>query len=112
MIKPENLLLIDIETVPLYKNYQQLNEKLQRLWDKKSLTLDKDNLNTAATFSEKAGIYAEYGKIVCIGLGYFVKSNERYSLKVKTLAGHDEKKLLEDFRQVCNKFFKQFPNSC
>ena len=106
MIKPENLLLIDIETVPLYKNYQQLNEKLQRLWDKKSLTLDKDNLNTAATFSEKAGIYAEFGKIVCIGLGYFVKSNERFSLKVKTLAGHDEKKLLEDFRQVCNKFFK------
>ncbi|HOZ52162.1 MAG TPA: ribonuclease H-like domain-containing protein [Chitinophagaceae bacterium] len=106
MIKPENLLLIDIETVPLYNNYQQLNEKLQRLWDKKSLTLDKDNLNTAATFSEKAGIYAEFGKIVCIGLGYFVKSNERFSLKVKTLAGHDEKKLLEDFRQVCNKFFK------
>ena len=106
MIKPENLLLIDIETVPLYNYYQQLNEKLQRLWDKKSLTLDKDNLNTAATFSEKAGIYAEFGKIVCIGLGYFVKSNERFSLKVKTLAGHDEKKLLEDFRQVCNKFFK------
>jgi 3'-5' exonuclease len=106
MIKPENLLLIDIETVPLYKNYQQLNEKLQRLWDKKSLTLDKDNLNTAATFSEKAGIYAEFGKIVCIGLGYFVKTNTHYSLKVKTLAGHDEKKLLEDFRQVCNKFFK------
>jgi predicted PolB exonuclease-like 3'-5' exonuclease len=106
MIKPENLLLIDIETVPLYSTYQQLNEKLQKLWDKKSLTLDKENINTAASFGEKAGIYAEFGKIVCIGLGYFVKTNEGYSLKVKTLAGHDEKKLLEDFRDVCNKFFR------
>ncbi len=106
MIKAENLLLIDIETVPLYSNYHQLNEKMQKLWDKKSLLIDKDNADTASSFSEKAGIYAEFGKIVCIGLGYFVKKNEGYSLKVKTLAGDDEKKLLHDFRDVCNKFFR------
>jgi len=106
MIKAENLLLIDIETVPLYKSYDQLHEKHQKLWDKKSRLLDKENSDTSSSFSEKAGIYAEFGKIVCIGLGYFIKANSEFTLKVKTLAGHDERKILEDFRVVCNKFFR------
>jgi hypothetical protein len=73
MIKAENLLLIDIETVPLYSSYQQLNEKLQKLWDKKSLTLDKENINTAASFAEKAGIYAEFGRLFVSDLGILSK---------------------------------------
>jgi hypothetical protein len=63
-MKAENLLLIDIETVPLYSTYSQLHERMQKLWDKKSLSLDKENTDTASTFSERAGIYAEFGKIV------------------------------------------------
>jgi uncharacterized protein YprB with RNaseH-like and TPR domain len=106
MIKAENLLLIDIETVPLYSDYSQLSERMQKLWDKKSLLLDKENTDTSASFSERAGIYAEFGKIVCIGLGYFIKINDKYSFKVKTLSGQDEKKVLEEFRDVCNKFFR------
>jgi hypothetical protein len=106
MFKPENLLLIDIETVPMVKSYDQMSEKMQRLWDKKSLLIDNQNPKTDETFAEKAGIYAEFGKIICIGLGYFVKSKSAYTLKIKTLANHDEKVILEDFKVVCNKFFK------
>ena len=106
MIKAENLLLIDIETVPLYKNYKELNENMQKLWDKKSQKLEPENSDTEATFAKYAGIYAEFGKIICIGLGYFVKKDKEYTLKIKTLAGHEEKQLLEEFAIVCNKFFR------
>ena len=56
---------------------------MQKLWDKKSQKLEPDNEETDATFAEKAGIYAEFGKIICIGLGYFVKSKDDYALKIK-----------------------------
>ncbi len=106
MIKPENLLLIDIETVPLSRNYAELNNNMQKLWDKKSLLIDRENENTESTFAERAGIYAEFGKIICIGLGYFVKKGNTYSLKIKSLNGENEKEILSQFGQVCNKFFR------
>ncbi len=106
MIKAENLLIIDIETVPIYKSYTELGENMQKLWDRKSQKLEPENTNTEATFAKYAGIYAEFGKIICIGLGYFIKKDNEYTLKIKTLSGHDEKTLLEEFATVCNKFFK------
>ena len=112
MIKPENLLLIDIETVPQCKSYEQLSPGLQRLWDKKSMLLEKEAVLPEDSFAERAGIYAEFGKIVCIGLGYFIRNQEAsetgqvYSLKVKSLNSHDEKEILLQFAQVCNKFFR------
>jgi len=107
MIKPENLLLIDIETVPLERDYAQLPEKMQYLWAKKSLLIDPEQTDPALSFSGRAGIYAEFGKIICIGLGYFVRSGEHYSMKIKSLASHHEREILEEFREVCNRFFKK-----
>jgi DNA polymerase elongation subunit (family B) len=112
MLQPENLLLIDIETVPLQKNYSDLHENLQRLWDKKSQLIANDITDSHSTFSERAGIYAEFGKIICIGLGYFVKNKiasdtgNLYSLKIKSIFGDDEKEILNQFGMVCNKFFR------
>ena len=107
MTKIDNLLLIDIETVPLFASYDELSDPLKKHWDKKSLLLDKENMVTASTFAERAGIYAEFGKIVCIGLGYFIQKEGANTLHVKSIAGDDEKKILEEFKEVCNKFFKQ-----
>jgi hypothetical protein len=107
MIKPENLLLIDIETAPLERDYAQLPEKMQTLWAKKSLILDPEQPDPALSFSQRAGIYAEFGKIVCIGLGYFVHTDKGYTMKIKSLASHNEKEILEEFREVCNRFFKK-----
>lgn len=107
MFYPENLLLIDIETVPLSGQYQQLDSKMQKLWDKKSQLICPEQDNTSATFEDRAGIYAEFGKIVCIGLGYFTRQNQGYNLKIKSLNGHDEKRLLEEFAVICNKFFQK-----
>ena len=112
MIKPENLLLIDIETVPVCKNYSDLSPNLRRLWDKKSQLIVNETQDTVTTFSERAGIYAEFGKIICIGLGYFVRNNAStltdnpYSLKIKSIFGDDEKEILHQFGRVCDKFFR------
>jgi GNAT superfamily N-acetyltransferase len=51
---------------------------MQKLWDRKSQKLEPENTNTEATFAKYAGIYAEFGKIVCIGLGYFIKKDNEY----------------------------------
>lgn len=106
MIKPENLLLLDIETVPMQARYELLSEKMQALWAKKSSYLDVNTLDVADTFAQRGGIYAEFGKIVCIGLGYFTKVQNRYLLKIKSIAHHDEKVILHEFKNVCEKFFK------
>ena len=106
MIKPENLLLIDIETVPLQNSFPELTDKMQALWNKKSIMINPQQTDPAVSFEDRAGIYAEFGKIVCIGLGYFAKSKEAYTLKIKSIASHDEKEILEEFSIVCNKFFK------
>jgi hypothetical protein len=106
MIKPENLLLIDIETVPLQHSFGDLSPKMQTLWSKKSALIDAENPEPSSTFEQRAGIYAEFGKIVCIGLGYFVNVKGSYTLKIKSIASHEEKAILEEFKLVCNKFFK------
>lgn len=106
MIKPENLLLIDIETVPVVSGFEDLSEKMQQLWSKKSSLIEPTESDVAKTFEQRAGIYAEFGKIICIGLGYFVKVRNGYTLKIKSITSDNEKQILEEFKLVCNKFFK------
>ena len=106
-MRPENLLFIDIETVSMSATYEELSEKMKALWDKKSQLLDKEQTDTAASYTEKAGIYAEFGKIVCIGLGYFTMVEDNYHLKVKSIYGQDEKSILLAFKEVCDTFFKR-----
>ncbi|MBL7766232.1 MAG: ribonuclease H-like domain-containing protein [Chitinophagaceae bacterium] len=105
MITPENLLLIDIETVPGCRSLEELPERMQRLWARKSALIDKDNPSFEQTYAQRAGIYAEFGKIICIGLGYFIRNGADYQLKVKMLSGHDETEMLKEFSAICNKFF-------
>ncbi|MBK7764212.1 MAG: ribonuclease H-like domain-containing protein [Bacteroidetes bacterium] len=106
-MKPEHLMLIDIETVPCAANYHSLSEKMQLLWEKKSKLIDKEQQYPAISFSEKAGVYAEFGKIICIGVGLISTTADHSSLRVKTIAGDDEKLLLQDFERLCNTYFVQ-----
>lgn len=106
MFKPQNLLLIDIETVPQYRHIDDLSPKMQQLWQHKALLLDKDCTDFAKAYAEKAGIYAEFGKIICIGLGYFTWEQNEYTLKIKCLYSDNEKEILDKLLHVCNIFFK------
>lgn len=95
----ERVLFLDIETVPQYEDWQNLSEIEQKLWDKKTIFLRKDDISAEDFYGERAGIMAEFGKIICISIGMLDKSN---TLKIKSFANDDETKLLNDFGQIFN----------
>ncbi len=103
-INLKNILVLDIETVPQYASYDEVPEVWKTLWQKKMQRELKDGL-TADGLYQRAGIYAEFGKIICICAGYFYENGSGLSFKVKAFYGDDEKKLLEDFSDTVNKSF-------
>jgi hypothetical protein len=103
MSQPEinNVLFLDIETVPLVYDYQELNEPFKKLWDLK-WQFHKDV--TPEQQYAKAGIYAEFAKVVCICVGYF----NGKEFRIKSFYGDDEKILLEDFKSTLEKHFSGY----
>ena len=97
----ENILFLDIETVPCQSGFDQLDDDMQKLWDKKSQTFRSDN-ETADDVYQRAGIYAEFGRIVCISVGFIRIENGVKRFYSKSFADDDEKKLLEGFINLVN----------
>ncbi len=97
----KNILFIDIETVSCTACYENLPEPLQLLWAKKSKMLQgrsAEPIDPAQSFFEQAAIYAEFGKIIVIAIGFLTPNAEgAYTLRIKGLRNHDEKALLESF---------------
>lgn len=96
----EKVLFLDIETVPQYGNWDEMDESLQKLWDKKTLHQRKDDFKAEEFYKERGGIMAEFGKIICISVGILDKSDK---IMIKSFAGDDEKKLLEEFGEIFNR---------
>ncbi len=92
-----HVMVIDIETVSQYKDYQELPEPMRALWDRKANYLRKDD-ETNESLYPRAAIYAEFGKIICISMGVFVASAEGpMMLRVKSFASDNEGDLLSEF---------------
>jgi DNA polymerase elongation subunit (family B) len=100
--KNDDILFLDIETVPQEKSFDDINETMQALWDKKSKYFRKDD-ETPADVYQRAGIYAEFGKIVCISIGGIQMEEDGKTFWSHSFAGSDEKQLLEDFAAILNK---------
>jgi 3'-5' exonuclease len=103
MLRLDNLFVIDIETVSVEKDFTNLPTRMQELWHKKHLFLRIEDKTPEETFAERAGIYAEFGKIIVIGIGFFHTIGAEKHLKVKALASDNEKQLLTDFAEILNK---------
>lgn len=99
----ESILFIDIETVPVTYNYQKLDDELKDLWDKKWQYFKE---TTPEQQYAKAGIYAEFAKVVCIGVGYFNEGKFR----MKAIAGDDEKAILTEFSALLDNYFNKRDN--
>ncbi|MBS1510510.1 MAG: ribonuclease H-like domain-containing protein [Bacteroidetes bacterium] len=93
----EHLLFIDIETVPQYGDYEQLSDDWKQLWEEKTIRTLPDFTSAAEFYPQRAGVMAEFAKIICISIGYFTRQNGTLQMRVKSFSGHDEKKLLQDF---------------
>lgn len=107
--RAKNLLLIDIETVASVADFSQLSPRMQSLWNKKASQLQNPDLKTPADlFNERGGIYAEFGKVVCIAFGaFFWNEQDELSLKVKSISGDDESELLKEFNALLDKYPQQ-----
>ena len=106
MLSKNNLtkiLFLDIETVPEEENFDQLSPYKKELWAQKSAYQRKED-ESPEEFYERAGIWAEFGKIVCISVGYFVIQNSERNFRIKTFFG-DEKQLLTEFKELLDNHF-------
>ncbi len=104
----KKILFIDIETVAGKGTFQQLDPVWQQLWEKKALSLrTSDDLKPDELYEERGAIYAEFGKVVVIGLGFFSTTDSGTTeLRVTALANHDEAALLTTFQQLLNRKFQ------
>ena len=98
-----NILFLDIETVPEQQHYEQLDSEMQQLWEQKTQYQRKDDIS-GEDFYERAGIWAEFGKIITISVGYFVNKADIRNFRVTSFWG-DEKKILNDFSNLLNTHF-------
>jgi len=110
-IEFSNILFFDIETVSQEKIFQDLSPEWQELWKHKCRSLLRKERNEEVTNEEAeskysdAGIYAEFGKIVCISFGAFFDTEKGKVFKVKSFSGSDETKLLQDFCNLIVKYY-------
>ncbi len=96
-----NILFLDIETVPAEPEYDRLSEKMKKLWERKANYLKKTEEDTPETLYDRAGIYAEFGRIICVSVGLF-NGNE---FRIKSFYGDDEKLFLEEFAQMLSRHY-------
>ncbi len=100
----KNILFIDIETVGITESYRGLDERLKTQWSRKAAFLKREeDVTDEELFNQRAGIYAEFGKVVAIGVGYFVSRGQELEFRVKALYSDDEKELLESFKDLIRK---------
>ena len=99
------ILFLDVETVPMAQDFDALPEVFQRLWEKKAANLKNVEELSPADLFERAGIYAEFGKIVCVSAGFFHKDEDQLTFRVKSFYGDDEKLLLTEFAELLNEHF-------
>lgn len=104
----QSKIFIDIETVPQNRDFSYLNEKWQHLFIEKNAKIISDNKNFEDFYNERAGILAEFGKIICISIGYLYMQEEQLYCKVKNIFGDDEKEILKKFINSVHKFQNKF----
>lgn len=101
-ILTQNLLFIDIETVSEKATYQNLTENWQELWTEKTQRILPSENTVAEFYEQRAGVMAEFAKVICISIGYFKYEGEVMQLRIKSFYADEEKKVLQDFIATLN----------
>lgn len=105
MFPVNNILFLDIETVPQQPSYSELPDEWKKLWELKAQYLIRNKEDeTCESIYPRAGIYAEFGKIVCISCGFIQGTGGAKKIILKSFAGNDEKKLLYEFAEMLKKW--------
>ncbi len=104
-INLEHILFLDIETVPIHENFSEVDDTLKVLWEKKTEYQRREE-HTPEEFYDRAGIWAEFGKIICISVGYFVLKGDTRNFRVTSFHG-DEIKILKEFKNLLETHFSR-----
>lgn len=99
----EHILFLDIETVPQHASFEELDDDYKALYADKTRYLRRDE-HTPKDFYERAGIWAEFGKIVCISVGYFKNTGDGRSFRTTSFHGSEET-LLKEFKNLLETHF-------
>lgn len=110
-VRLDQVLFLDIETVSQQPSYDELDERFQRLWDKKASYWVKDGDMEPYEVYDRAGIYAEFGKIVCISVG-FISTRHGKELRLKSFYSDDEETLLKEFSKLLNDHYDRTQFLC
>jgi len=106
------ILFLDIETVSQKADFGEISDGMKGLWTRKANQINRQTEDlspddVAQTYWDRAGIFAEYGKIVCISVGVLIidRKSRRIECRVKSFASHDEKELLADFCEMVVQYY-------
>lgn len=103
--KLEHILFLDIETVPIARRFKELPKVFQTLFEEKTHAQLKDNQNLEDFYEERAGLLAEFSKIICISVGIIDSQKSSVKFRIKSFYEKDEKELLLNFSKLLNKKF-------
>jgi len=106
-INDKQVLFLDIETVPQQYNFKDAPDNIKYLWSKKAkFIINKDKKEEPKDVWQRAGIYAEFGKIICISVG-FISENK---IRLKSFYNDNEKQLLIEFKALLEKSYNKNNN--
>ncbi len=101
------LLLLDIETVPQHPSFAGMDSNWQNLFHDKIAKTVPEDMDPEEAYRKKAGILAEFGKIICISTAFFYQDEDKgFSLKMKNIYGDNEVEILSIFMDLCNKMYQ------
>lgn len=99
-VQLDKVLFLDIETVPQVYQFQDLDEKPKELFEMKTRFMQNDEKSFETLYNERGGIYAEFGKIVCISVGFVHETSQGKQLRMKSFYHDDEETLLKQFKSL------------
>jgi predicted PolB exonuclease-like 3'-5' exonuclease len=100
-----SILFLDIETIPQHPSFESCSEEMKKLWSRKAVNLKHEPEETVEDLYKRAGIYAEFGKIICVSTGFIHESNGQETLRIKSFYGHEENLMLMEFADLLRKSF-------
>ena len=105
--KTQNILFLDIETVPVKENFEDLDTTFQTLWAEKTTWQRKEEYPASEFYKLKAGVMAEFAKIICISVGYLFTEKDEKHFRIKSFYGDNEKQIISDFNDLLNTEFNK-----
>jgi DNA polymerase elongation subunit (family B) len=104
-VQLDKVLFLDIETVPQVYEFNELEDKSRELFEMKTRFMQKDDKTFEDLYNDRGGIYAEFGKIVCISVGFVTRSSTGNQIRMKSFYHDDEETLLKQFKNLLDEHY-------